>query len=263
MINREEIAAQAAALGAAPGAPVVDAASGSAEGERDGRRRRRGGRGRGERDDSAAATGSDTPVNGDQGLSTAEAESNNLGTAQDAGLESSSTGGDTDAREGGRRGRGRGGRGRRERVEGQDDVGTNADATTLSEAQGGAEPAPSLNADVAADASAVGSDVSDATPVAASVELAPAPVVAEAPPVEPYVLPLASLHALAEEAGLSWVNSDPEKIQAAQEAIAREPKPVHVPRERKPAPVLDEGPLVLVETRKDLNHVQLPFDTQA
>ncbi|MFN3617688.1 MAG: ribonuclease E/G [Aquabacterium sp.] len=262
VINREEIAAQAAALGAAPGTPVVDGASPSAEGERDGRRRRRGGRGRGERDDSAAVTGTDTPTSDDQALRSTSDESTKLGAAQE-GQESANPGGDADAREGGRRGRGRGGRGRRERVEGQDDVGMNADATTLSDAQGAAEPAPSLHTDARDDAGAVGTVVSEATPVAASVEAAPAPVVAEARPVEPYVLPLASLHALAEEAGLSWVNSDPEKIRAAQEAIAREPKPVHVPRERKPAPVLDEGPLVLVETRKDLNHVQLPFDTQA
>jgi ribonuclease E len=27
--------------------------------------------------------------------------------------------------------------------------------------------------------------------------------------------------------------------------------------------VVDEGPLVLVETRKDLSQIKLPFDTQA
>jgi len=40
-------------------------------------------------------------------------------------------------------------------------------------------------------------------------------------------------------------------VSNMQEAMAREPKPVHVPRERKPMVVVDEGPLVLVETRKD------------
>jgi ribonuclease E len=34
---------------------------------------------------------------------------------------------------------------------------------------------------------------------------------------------------------------------------------VHVPRERPPAVVVDEGPLVLVETRKDLRSLELPF----
>ena len=35
-----------------------------------------------------------------------------------------------------------------------------------------------------------------------------------------------------------------------------------MPRERPPAIVIDEGPLVLVETRKDLSQIKLPFDTQ-
>ena len=47
---------------------------------------------------------------------------------------------------------------------------------------------------------------------------------------------------------------------AAIPAIAAEPTPVHVPRERPPLVMLDEGPLVLVETRKDLSQITLPFD---
>jgi ribonuclease E len=35
---------------------------------------------------------------------------------------------------------------------------------------------------------------------------------------------------------------------------------VHVPREPKPVVLLDEGPLVLVETRKDLREMVLPFE---
>jgi ribonuclease E len=79
--------------------------------------------------------------------------------------------------------------------------------------------------------------------------------------VPAFELPQASLEALAREAGLEWVGSDPEKVRAAREAIEREPKPVHVPRERPPAVELDTGPLVLVETRKDLASLRLPFDT--
>ena len=45
--------------------------------------------------------------------------------------------------------------------------------------------------------------------------------------------------------------------------MANEPKPVHVPREPRPVAVLDEGPLVLVETRKDLTQYKLPFETSA
>lgn len=77
---------------------------------------------------------------------------------------------------------------------------------------------------------------------------------------EAYQLPLADLQSLAREVGLEWVNSDAEKIAAVQAAIAAEPKPVRVPRERPPVVVLDEGPLVLVETRKDLAEMVLPFE---
>jgi ribonuclease E len=76
-----------------------------------------------------------------------------------------------------------------------------------------------------------------------------------------FELPTRDLQAVAEAAGLQWVNSDEEKIRAVQEAMAREPKPTHVPREPKPVVAIDEGPLVLVETRKDLTQFKLPFET--
>ncbi len=106
-----------------------------------------------------------------------------------------------------------------------------------------------------------------ATPVAASpvkpVEAAPAAPAASAvqgmPIIQNYVLPMAELVQVAESSGLQWVNSDPAKIAQVQAAIAAEPKPLHVPRERPPLVVLDEGPLVLVETRKDLSDMKLPF----
>ncbi len=91
--------------------------------------------------------------------------------------------------------------------------------------------------------------------VAAEAPIAPAPVAAAA-----FVLPLTDLQQLAQSAGLSWVHSDADKVAAAQAAIAAEPKPVRVPRERPPVVNLDEGPLVLVETKKDLSQVKLPFD---
>jgi ribonuclease E len=77
------------------------------------------------------------------------------------------------------------------------------------------------------------------------------------------VLDADQLQAVAETAGLQWVGSDPAKIQAAREAMALEPEPLHVPREPKPVEVPDEGPLVLVETRKDLSQYKLPFDVNA
>jgi ribonuclease E len=56
------------------------------------------------------------------------------------------------------------------------------------------------------------------------------------------------------------VNSDAERILGVQQAMANEPKPVHVPRQPRPPVVVDEGPLVLVETRKDLSQMKLPFE---
>jgi ribonuclease E len=105
----------------------------------------------------------------------------------------------------------------------------------------------------------------DAATPAASAPVATAPSAtstaspARLPKVQTYELPLASLIEVAESSGLKWVNSDPEKIAQAQAVIAAEPKPVHIPRERPPAVVIDEGPLVLVETRKDLSNLNLPF----
>lgn len=80
------------------------------------------------------------------------------------------------------------------------------------------------------------------------------------PRVQAYILPVEEMQALAQASGLQWVNSDPEKIAAVQAAIAAEPRPVHVPRERPAPVVLDEGPLVLVETRRDLRELPLPFE---
>ena len=73
---------------------------------------------------------------------------------------------------------------------------------------------------------------------------------------------IAALMQVAQASGLEWVNSDADKVAAVQAAIAAEPKPVHVPRQRPPAVVLDEGPLVLVETRRDLRELQLPFEKE-
>jgi ribonuclease E len=71
------------------------------------------------------------------------------------------------------------------------------------------------------------------------------------------------LHRLAESAGLEWVNSDAQRIREAQQAIADEPLPARKPRPPKPRVIVDEGPLVLVETRKDLSQLKLPFDHSA
>jgi ribonuclease E len=79
--------------------------------------------------------------------------------------------------------------------------------------------------------------------------------------IEPYQLPVDTLRALAQMAALEWVHSDAGKVRAAQEAMTAEPRPAHVPREPRRPTVVDEGPLVLVETRKDLAQLRLPFET--
>jgi ribonuclease E len=81
--------------------------------------------------------------------------------------------------------------------------------------------------------------------------------------VQSFILSVTDLEQVATSSGLQWVNSDADKVAAVQAAIAAEPKLVHVPRERPPVVVVDEGPLVLVETRKDLGQVTLPFEAEA
>ena len=70
-----------------------------------------------------------------------------------------------------------------------------------------------------------------------------------------------ALAEVASSSGLQWVNSDAAKIAQVQAAIAAQAKPVHVPRERPAAVVVNEGPLVLVETKRDLSKLKLPFES--
>lgn len=85
------------------------------------------------------------------------------------------------------------------------------------------------------------------------------------PAAEParFELPAQALTDLAQAAGLEWVQSDVQKVAQVQAAIAAEPKPVHVPRELPRIVLPDEGPLVLVETRRDLADLKLPFEQTA
>ncbi len=100
---------------------------------------------------------------------------------------------------------------------------------------------------------------------AAAARAAPAPAQPPAPPVvaRRYELPIEDLRNLAAGVGLEWVNSDADKIRAVQAAMAAEPPPLRVPRAPRPPVVVDEGPLVLVETRKDLSQLKLPFETDS
>jgi len=99
----------------------------------------------------------------------------------------------------------------------------------------------------------------------APVQAAQAPVAAAAPTVglpqvQAFDLPIDELAQMAQQSGLNWVNSDAEKIRIAQAAIAAQPDPIHVPREILAPVVADEGPLVLVETKRDLRNLNLPFE---
>ncbi|WP_296490032.1 Rne/Rng family ribonuclease [Rhodoferax sp.] len=96
--------------------------------------------------------------------------------------------------------------------------------------------------------------------VLAPVALAPEAPAKAMPAVQPFALPLDELAQVAESSGLQWVQSDAAKVAMAQAAIAVAPKPVHAPRQRAPLPVLDEQPLVLVETKRDLREQKLPFE---
>jgi ribonuclease E len=150
-----------------------------------------------------------------------------------------------------RRSRDRYGRDRRER----------GDRPAREEVPTGAELSPQEQADAFVAPPTESTPAPAMAPVAAPASsLQAAPQRGALPKVSPFELPIAQLRGIAESSGLQWVNSDAEKIAAAQAAIAAEPKAVHVPRERPPLIVVDEGPLVLVETRKDLRNLQLPFE---
>ncbi len=132
-----------------------------------------------------------------------------------------------------------------------------------------AAPAPA-SANMAAPAAAPAAEpTSEPTPAPAQAPAVTAPAAPTAaaaasapealPTVASYNLPIERLQQVAETSGLVWVNSDTAKVAAVQAAIAAEPQPARVPRERPAPVVVNEGPLVLVETRKDLNSLQVPF----
>lgn len=91
-----------------------------------------------------------------------------------------------------------------------------------------------------------------AAPTAAPMAVATSALVAAAPISLPKVVaaPLdpKPLQEVVSNIGMVWVNTDADKHAEVQNQIALEPKPVHVPREPKPAAPLPEGPMILVET---------------
>ena len=65
---------------------------------------------------------------------------------------------------------------------------------------------------------------------------------------------------VAESSGLQWINSDTAKIAEAKAAMAADARPIVVPRERPAKVAVEEAPLVLVDTRRDLGSMPLPFE---
>ena len=264
-----------AEVGFADTVPQEGAAAEGAEPQREGRRRRRGGRGRREREGmesstevsaaeetnevapplSAVSVTGESGVSGETGVTGYSGVTGETGVTGDTGITDraiAGTEGEADAAregEGRRRGRGRDRyrRDRRERDgEGEANAGFVSEAAVI-EGETGDLPLPEA---------------------AAAPEYAAPPAAAQAPKhepaplavAEPFILPLNELREVATTAGLEWINSDSEKVRAAQEAIAAQPAPTRVPREPKPVVTVDDGPLVLVETRKDLAQFSLPLD---
>ncbi len=214
-----------------------------------GRRRRRGGRDRAE---DGVTTGESTSTEDSAEAPALAADAAEAAPAEAAPAAEGDDAGEGQARESRRRGGRNRNRNRREEgaVEGQE--ATAADEATVAAPQQG-----SLIEDAMSSASPAPAPVVD---VVAPPPPAPARAPEPAPVAQAFELPLGELHAIAEGAGLQWVNSDADKIAAAQAAIAAEPAPAPLGREPAPVVVVDEGPLVLVETRKDLSQVKLPFE---
>ncbi|MFG6456880.1 Rne/Rng family ribonuclease [Roseateles sp. BYS96W] len=214
-----------------------------------GRRRRRGGRDRAE---DGVTTGESTATEDSAEAPALTADAPDAAPAEAAPVAEGDDAGEGQARESRRRGGRNRNRNRREEgaVEGQE-------ATAADEAAVTAPQQGSLIEDAMSSAAPAPAPVVD---VVAPPPPAPAQAPAPAPVAQAFELPLGELHAIAEGAGLQWVNSDADKIAAAQAAIAAEPAPAPLGREPAPVVVVDEGPLVLVETRKDLSQVKLPFE---
>ncbi|MBQ6656881.1 MAG: ribonuclease E/G, partial [Ottowia sp.] len=114
------------------------------------------------------------------------------------------------------------------------------------------------------EADAAAADAPQEEPAAGTAEDAAEAVAAveETPPPPAPAISDEELQAQLAAAGLDWVGTDPGKAAAVQAAIAAEPAPVHVPRERPPRQEADGTPLMLVETRQDLTQTALPFDDE-
>ncbi|MDO9277604.1 MAG: Rne/Rng family ribonuclease [Polaromonas sp.] len=238
-------------------------------------RRERGGRRQERRDDAPAADGSQAAfADGNAPDVRAErTERTEQTVATDAAPQGNeATAGQDDAQERApreRRSRDRYGRERRERgdrAESSPEQAVDADASTPA-----FTPVQMTSAETVPAAAFMASPVVNEVPAAPAAVAAPAPQVASAPApaaralpqVASYDLPLQDLAQVASASGLQWVNSNTSKIAETQAAMAAEPRLVHVPRERAPVVAVPASPLVLVETKRDLSNMTLPFEETA
>jgi ribonuclease E len=243
--------------------------------ERSGEGRRRGGRGEGRRN----ATPQDDALNAPEStveaaLPVAQAPAASEGAEEARPAQNADAAGQEAPRQ--RRSRDRYGRDRRPRG---DAAATAESADTAAPEQATAAPveeeapvrsyfsraadsAPIANATVSAETTTSEVPAPAAPAVAApAAESSHSTVVATAmPSVAAYQLAVEQLATIAQGAGLEWIQSDAAKVAQAQAAIAAEPRQAHVPREPKPVAAMDDGPLVLVETKRDLRTVVLPFE---
>jgi ribonuclease E len=237
-----------------PGSESVEAAAEGQSREGGRRRRRRGGRDRADERpvDGSLQTGlAESGGAGEPGLQAAPTTPNEHASVSEAsrgeGTDAERTEGD---RERGRRRRG--GRGR-----GTDRDASEGGESGRTEASGRVEPSQTAQA-------AAPTETAEARAAVKGTEQGPVPSAPPRPaePVRPapFQLPTQALASLASAAGLDWVQSDPDRVAAVQAAMAGEPKPVHQPREPRRPVLVDDGPLVLVETRQDLSQLKLPFD---
>ena len=277
--TRPQATPEAGGEAASPG-QIDDRPGETGAGERDGqRRRRRGGRGGRDRDELRTdALPTEVATDGPLEVQ-AFAESLPPPSATAVADADRAEGARPDAVEGEReRGRRRGGRGR-DRSRRDAAPGDSVESADQTASESGVPQSEVVASSVAAPDLPRPTDFGLSEPAAAVLTmpeqsaLDPDPAVtptAVVPPNPPapaaaphFELPIGDLQALAASAGLEWVNSDAQRIQVVREAMAHEPKPARVPRAPRPRVVLDDGPLVLVETRKDLSQLKLPFDNAA
>ena len=235
-------------------------------------RRERGGRRPERRDEAPAADGSQAAF-ADGAAPEVRAERTEQTVATDVAAQGNEpTAGQDDSQERApreRRSRDRYGRERRERgdrAESSPEQAADANAPAFAPAQQVNTETRPAAADIASPVVTV-SDVPAApaaiivpAPVQAPVAAPAAPATRALPQVASYDLPLQDLAQVASASGLQWVNSNTSKIAETQAAMAAEPRPAHVPRERAPVVAVPASPLVLVETKRDLSNMTLPFE---